>query len=76
MIILEWVTRAQCPCGAYLWTNPGAGSVVCSCHSGEIVNHKIKVGLPVGDEHAFLAAVAEDIGAEPEEIVLTQATGP
>jgi soluble P-type ATPase len=76
MIIVEWVTRAQCQCGAFLWTNPGSGSVVCSCHIGEIVNHSIKVGLPVGDERAFLVAVAEDLGVETEEVVLTQATGP
>lgn len=72
MIVHVWVTRALCGC-CYLWTTPGAASVVCACGSASIVDDVIVAGNAVTDEAAFTAAVAADFGVTVDELVLVKA---
>jgi hypothetical protein len=77
MTIHRWVTRAKCPnpecCRAYIWSNPGSGSVVCGCGSSRIYKDVVLAGDPVTDEEEWVQAVANDLTVPLEDLVVREA---
>ena len=68
-----WVTRAHCSgCGDYLWTNPGSGSIACSCDGAFIDDDVVVTGDGVTDDAIFKTAVAADLNVAEEDLTLVK----
>ena len=65
-----WTERAKCNgCQQYIWSNPGSGSVICSCGTGEIQNHVRISGDIVVNEVDFEQWGSADLGYEFGEVL-------
>jgi len=65
-----WVARARCACGAFLWTTPGSGSVVCACGASEIVDNVVHGTVQAHDDADFRVAVAAEVGVDDADLML------
>lgn len=66
----QWVARAKCDCG-FIWTNPGAPSVVCACRASILKDDVLISGPDLAHtDTEFKQAVADDLGVGIADLLL------